>query len=277
MCRISICSQCGQGFAPRCAKGPAPQKCYLCRSRVCLHCGITFDRKPKKNVAKDAGLYCTKACYFAAVKAGSQRFIGVFRNLDWQLASWFEEWDAQRPQLSDCRYCGLQAHGNLYCSDVCSSRWHHFSKKPSECVKCGKSLAGLMYQSRSMCAECRKRRGRLLKKELRKKYNFLRKVRNRCKHYEVPYDSAVKARLVFERDGYWCQICKEACLKKFRLVGDTPHPQSPTVDHIVPLSWRWLGHTWDNVQCCCWSCNVKKRNKRGGQRRFAFAWTSAAE
>lgn len=271
MCRIAICTKCEQGFTPRCSKGPAPKTCYLCRSRVCLYCGITFDRKPKTDTARDAGLYCTKAHYFAAVKAGTQRFKGAVRNLDWQLADWCEQWDAQRPPLSDCRYCGAQAYGNVYCSDACSSRWHHFSKKPSECVECGQSLAGLMYQSRSMCAQCRKSRRRRLKKELRKKWNFLRKVRNRCQHFRVPYDPSVKARLVFERDLFCCQICKAMCLNKFRWVGDTPHVLSPTVDHIVPLSWRRLGHTWDNVQCCCWSCNVKKGNKHSGQRRFAFA------
>lgn len=268
MCRIAVCNECGKEFTPRCPKGPAPKTCYACRSRVCLYCGITFDRQPKHDAAKDAGLYCTKAHYFAAVKAGTQRFRGFLRGLDWQLASWFEEWDAQRPQLSKCRYCGAQAYGNVYCSDVCSSRWHHFSKKPSECVECGKSLAGLMYQSRSMCAKCRNRRKRRLKKELRKKYNFLRKVRNRCKHYGVAYDPAVKARLVFERDGFRCQICGAACLERFRLVGDAPHLLSPTVDHIVPLSWRRLGHTWDNVQCACWQCNVRKNNKFAGQTRL---------
>ena len=271
MCRIAICNKCEKGFTPRCPTGPAPQTCYSCRSRVCLHCGITFDRKPKKDSTKDAGFYCKPECYFAAVKAGTQQFAGVLRNLDWQLASWFEEWDAQRPRLSVCRYCGAQAYGNAYCSRKCTERWQHFSKKPSNCIKCGKSLAGLMYQTRSMCAECRKTRSHQVKKELRKKYNFLRKVHSRCKHYEVAYDPAVKARLVFERDSFRCQICKAKCLNKFRWVGDMPHVLSPTVDHIVPLSWQRFGHTWDNVQCCCWSCNVKKGNKRSGQRRFAFA------
>lgn len=248
------------------------------KKRYCQYsrCGKLIERAIG---GKDSGKYCNKKCYFNAIDAGEQKFQGALRGLDWQLASWFEGWDSQRPQLSDCRYsecryCGSQSHGNVYCSDVCSSRWHHFSKKPTECVECGKSLAGLMYQSRSMCAECRKRRRHRLKKEWRKKWNFLRKARNRCKHYEVPYDPAVKARLVFERDNFRCQICRATCLKKFRLVGDTPHALSPTVDHIVPLSWRRLGHTWDNVQCACWSCNVKKSNKRGGQCRFAFAATT---
>jgi hypothetical protein len=56
-----------------------------------------------------------------------------------------------------------------------------------------------------------------------------------------------------------------------------PHRLSPTVDHIMPLSWRKLGHTWDNVQCACWSCNVQKNNRKGGQLRFTFEATSAGK
>lgn len=225
---------------------------------------------------KDSGKYCNKLCYFAAIDAGEQQFQGALRGLDWQLAAWFCEWDMQRPKASEvlssqCRFCGNEANGKAYCSKVCASRWHHFSKKPCECVECGASLAGLMYQSRSMCLDCRKRRRRKLNKALKKKWNFCRKARARCKFYGVPYDASVKARLVFERDSFRCQICKAKCLDKFRWVGDMPHLMSPTVDHIVPLSWRKLGHTWDNVQCACWSCNVKKGNRRGGQVRFSFS------
>lgn len=269
MCRMAICSKCGEGFTPRCPTGPAPETCYSCRSRVCPECGKRFERKLKKDKSKDAGIFCSRKCSGKCKQSG--RLVGTPKSIAWDLASWAEEWMQERGQRSKCRWCEKEAFGNLYCSRKCTERWLYFSKKPSDCIECGKSLAGLMYQTRSMCAECRKMRRRQIKKDLRKKYNFLRKVYDRCKHYGVAYDPAVKARLVFERDSFRCQICKAKCLNKFSLVGDMPHVLSPTVDHIVPLSWRRFGHTWDNVQCCCWSCNVKKGNKRSGQRRFAFA------
>jgi len=275
MCRIAICNKCGEGFTPRCQTGPAPKTCYSCRSRVCPECGKRFKRKPKKDKSKDAGIFCSRKCSGKCKQSG--RLAGTPKSIAYDLACWSEEWMQERGRRSECRWCGKEAFGRAYCNRKCSSRWHHFSKKPSDCVKCGASLAGLMYQSRSMCAKCRKRRSRQLKKELRKKYNFLKKVCNRCKHYKVAYDPAVKARLVFERDGFRCQICKAKCLDRFRWVGNMPHVMSPTVDHIMPLSWRERGHTWDNVQCCCWSCNVKKSNKGGGQSRFAFAGTGAAK
>jgi 5-methylcytosine-specific restriction endonuclease McrA len=55
------------------------------------------------------------------------------------------------------------------------------------------------------------------------------------------------------------------------VIDDVPHPLSPTVDHIIAISLRIKGHTWDNVQCACWACNVAKGAKAKGQLRFAIA------
>jgi 5-methylcytosine-specific restriction endonuclease McrA len=59
-------------------------------------------------------------------------------------------------------------------------------------------------------------------------------------------------------------------VKKFVLVNNVPHPRSPTVDHIIAISLGIKGHTWDNVQCACWQCNVKKGAKAIGQLRMAI-------
>lgn len=268
--RKSVCKKCGVVFESNVCRGSSPHRCPSCRQSACEHCGILFERKPRSNSSSDALKYCSKKCYFSAIKAGTQRFRGFARGLSWQLACWAEDWAAQCPEFSECRWCKKESHGNAYCSRKCESRWHHFSNKPSDCVECGKSLAGLMYQSRSMCEDCRKKRRSRLKIALRKKWAFLRRIRNRCKRFGVAYDPAVKSSMVFERDSFACQICRKQCLKKFRWIKGMPHPLSPTVDHITPLSWRIRGHTWDNVQCACWSCNVHKSNKSGGQLRFSF-------
>lgn len=270
MCRIAICNKCGEGFTPRCLTGPAPETCYSCRSRTCPECGKSFERKPKKDKAKDAGIFCSRKCSGKSKRSG--RTIGSPRSIEWDLACWAEEWTQERGPRSECRWCSKEAFGKTYCSKLCQSRWYHFSKKPSCCLQCGESLAGLIYQSRSLCVACRKKRHC----ESRK-FHRVGKIRSRCKKYNVPYDSSVRRKDVFLRDGYNCQICKAKCLTRFKWKGDTPCALSPTIDHIVPLSWRRFGHTWDNVQCACWSCNVKKNNKRAGQRRFAFNATGAGE
>jgi 5-methylcytosine-specific restriction endonuclease McrA len=86
----------------------------------------------------------------------------------------------------------------------------------------------------------------------------------------VPYDSSVTRRKVFERDNYTCQLCGVKCLERFTLDDGVPDPVCPTVDHIIALSKRLRGHTWDNVQCACWQCNVDKGAAARGQLRLAL-------
>lgn len=61
---------------------------------------------------------------------------------------------------------------------------------------------------------------------------------------------------VFERDGWRCQICQKVVNRDLR----HPHPQSPTLDHIVPLSCGG-GHVRANVQLAHFRCNTLKRGK----------------
>jgi 5-methylcytosine-specific restriction endonuclease McrA len=84
--------------------------------------------------------------------------------------------------------------------------------------------------------------------------------RHRCRRFGVAFDSSVKRHLVLHLDDYVCQICFRKCLNKFSTDPATgsPLPLSPTIDHIVPLSLGIRGHTWDNVQCACFECNVRK-------------------
>ncbi len=80
-----------------------------------------------------------------------------------------------------------------------------------------------------------------------------------CEHQKFSLKS------IFNRDGWVCQICREPLLPKWTKVGESesPHPRSPTIDHIVPLSFGPTspGHVPSNVQACCWECNSRKGNR----------------
>jgi 5-methylcytosine-specific restriction endonuclease McrA len=82
-------------------------------------------------------------------------------------------------------------------------------------------------------------------------------IKTRCETYGVPYDPAVTRYKVFERDGFTCRLCGERTEPKM-----LPHPRAATVDHVVPLS-RGGGHTWGNVQCAHYECNMRKGRKIG--------------
>lgn len=72
----------------------------------------------------------------------------------------------------------------------------------------------------------------------------------------------VDRRVVFQRDGYRCQLC--GC----ETSGRHPAPQSPTLDHIVPLA-RGGDHSYANTQCACFRCNVRKGAREDLQMEMA--------
>lgn len=58
---------------------------------------------------------------------------------------------------------------------------------------------------------------------------------------------------IFERDGWCCRICGEMIDRRTKW----PHPRSPTVDHIIPLS-RGGTDLRTNVQTAHARCNLRK-------------------
>jgi hypothetical protein len=79
------------------------------------------------------------------------------------------------------------------------------------------------------------------------------------KRRRVMADTAVEPIVsddIFERDGWICHLCGNP-VDPFAF---HPHPESPSLDHIIPLS---LGgtHTHDNVACSHLRCNTSKGNR----------------
>ena len=82
----------------------------------------------------------------------------------------------------------------------------------------------------------------------------------RCLKYGCHYESFPSKRILL-RDGWRCQICGCELLPKWTTRnGSSPHPKSPTIDHIIPLSFGpdGPGHTPSNLQAACWECNLRK-------------------
>ena len=65
---------------------------------------------------------------------------------------------------------------------------------------------------------------------------------------------------IFMRDGWRCQICGG----KIRQYKKTPHPHSPTIDHIIPLAAGGT-HERKNVQAAHFICNSEKGTRGNDQ------------
>lgn len=91
----------------------------------------------------------------------------------------------------------------------------------------------------------------------RGRYRERRKYQSKARHFGVEAE-VVDRRKVFERDGWKCQVC--GCKTPKRLRGTTD-PRAPELDHRIPMS-RGGPHTYENVQCCCRSCNSAKGSTR---------------
>lgn len=64
-------------------------------------------------------------------------------------------------------------------------------------------------------------------------------------------------REILERDGYVCGECGKQCDRSKR----APHPDAPTLGHIIALSCGGT-HTRDNCHCECADCNFRLNNER---------------
>jgi len=168
------------------------------------------------------------------------------------------------PRISvNCIECSAQfdaewkGYGNppQVCSRQCKlarkRRSNRRDRSPRRCAHCHSVFALAPGSKRRwFCSdECgRRSRKRRYRTEATDK-NHRRRARRR----NLPYEPISRVRL-FERDGWSCQICGVATPQ--HLSGST-HPDAPELDHRLPLA-AGGSHTWDNVQCACRRCNIRK-------------------
>jgi hypothetical protein len=95
-----------------------------------------------------------------------------------------------------------------------------------------------------------KRRARLRAKTAR------RRARQRD-----PEAESIDRDKIGDRDGWRCGICS----RKVDRTLPYPHPRSPSLDHIVPLSQHGK-HVYANVRISHLTCNTARGNRGGGEQ-----------
>lgn len=246
--------------------------CQHSASELCQHCGAAITRP---RCVRDSRKYCGKACYFAAVRHGTQRFKGRLRDAWAKLADWAHAWESQRPKPLPprprkarpvCRQCKEECKSRAakFCSMHCANLW----RGSRVCGSCGVRVAKATCHGLCRCRGCQ--RGFRAAANKRQKTKYGRNHRQRAKHHGVRY-VAVPVRDVYERDGWKCQICGNACLRRFVVSkkDGRPHPRSPSIDHIVSMK-DGGNHEPSNLQLACFACNTLKGAASRGQLRLEF-------
>lgn len=267
---VIACEECGKPFDVTAAllqKGrkyctrSCMRKALRSKESTCENCGKIFSRHKH---SRDSCLYCTKACYFEAKRAGrvsvtynyqaswhkggryasapSVRFARSLPKVLRQCLAALLRASSEIEESSLCEVCGklCVAAGGPYCSRECAKQ----VRVEASCDKCGKQFLRNGASRTRRCKRCLKgKRNRLATNN-----------RKRCRKYGVPYDPSLSSRVVFEMDQYVCYICKR---KTDPSLGHR-HPRYPTVDHVVPLSAGIYGHVIGNVRCACSRCNTHK-------------------
>lgn len=205
---------------------------------VCKKCNKEF--RPKRC---DTVSYCSRECSFADIKAWygkpKRKIIG-----------------SKKPHFCNvffkaCSVCSksfvTRFSKKLTCSDECANQRQLMRKRDAyepavlsthSCVTCG----GAYSTNNPTHLYCSK-------KCVPKRNNH----RSRARHAGVFYEP-VNAVRVLDRDGWKCQVCGVSTPRSRR---GTVHKNAPELDHRVPMAMGGP-HTYDNTQCACRSCNLKK-------------------
>lgn len=234
-------------------KGLDSSICQVCREakfkRIrqwckCQKCGKEFWPK-----AVDRTKYCSRACSFQ--DKASTPFSKIFFRLCRECGKAFSSRYGRSHFCGDgCRYDRMVRRRLAYtytpAPDVAERRCRH----------CGSTFTAKKWQR--LCDTCagvaRLRAKQQARKRERAKYG--KGWRKRAQAFGVLYERIDRI-LVFERDGWRCQIC--GCATPRRFLGKAKR-RTPTLDHRIPLSCGGA-HTYDNVQCVCSSCNSRKSNR----------------
>lgn len=210
----------------------------------CVGCGINFKRRTN---SRNKGRYCSRKCAFSNAKIASAE------NREWA-ARQLVTFSVAR---CICEDCGIKFTAGAVSAEVCDTcRTYRrdarrgVDRSSRACMQCGIEFIPPYGRAHaSYCSnDCCSLRNYILRRNL----------------HTDPANENVDPFVVFDRDGWRCQMC---FVKTPRRLRGTHHPRAPELDHIIPVS-KGGSHTYINTQCACSRCNRTKNNKIIGQLRL---------
>lgn len=208
-----------------------PKHGWVGQSMPCPACGKAFTQ------TRDRMLACSMSCA-ARVRYGPK---------------------AARPAPAErrCVHCQALLSGLRvkYCGNECY-RLH--SRKPlveRPCRYCGKAFVPLQSTERwqhatKVCSvDCQNEERR----EASRIYSYAARARRKVRMRKPEGSALVVRKRIYERDGWRCHLCSKP-VKRDAVV---PHPQAPTIDHLIPLAAGGT-HEPHNVRTAHFICNSKR-------------------
>lgn len=169
------------------------------------------------------------------------------------------------PAPSTCKTCGgpidRPRRGKAYCRPRCRIKGN---ARRCEVDRCSRP-----HQARGLCNHHYSERyypgsrGQWpTDPEAKRKRDLVKSKRRRAATRGVHTEN-VDRDVVGERDGWRC-----FCRKRVNRMLVYPHPMSPSLDHVIPLS-QGGAHTYANTRIAHWRCNHLRSN-RGGSEQLAL-------
>lgn len=167
------------------------------------------------------------------------------------------------PRLVQCLQCGgpLSKKQEKFCSQQCCNRFPRQTPEFKSCVVCGTQFKHPGTNEVICSAKCEPALLKMWRKNYEQTDAFRESSRQReylrrARKAAAPTEQFSRTD-IFERDGWCCQLCAAPVNRQVKW----PHPDFPTIDHIIPLA-RGGSHTRINVQCAHLICNLQKNDGR---------------
>lgn len=229
-----VCDECGLDFIYIKTSGPARRFCTKRCCKVFSQKAADSRKSERRRIAREARpnqscVNCDKELTFRQARFCSRRCDEIHRGQ--RLA--FEMSEVQ---------CALAE---------CDNYFRPYSSKQ----KCCSEVHGKKHYNRVQ------RAAGTVKRLPRRDIDRDREHRRRANKAKASTGAPVRLAEIAARDKWKCSLCGKRVLKSKK----APHPSSPSLDHVIPLS-KGGAHDPANVALAHLGCNVTKNNRGGGEQ-----------
>lgn len=258
------CITCGTAFEvppgkKRSAKKYCTFECSVTIRRTlpvceCVHCGTMFQPR-----FADRMQYCSTDCK-VAFKFNINKHKSADRYAKKRLVELHCAYcnKSFTPDANEYRtYCSKQCADKMYADKAVDKLTDIKATKIYVCKICNKQFnPEYGNKIRFACSpEC--------KTSLKRLYSHNRRAR-----LAAAFVANVPTHMIYERDDYMCKLCNQP----LNMQVPAPHPLSPSIDHIIPIS-KGGTHEPNNVQAAHFICNSHKGHRAFNVMKVAkYVW-----